>query len=1159
METTQFNVLGPLEVVVSAEPATVGGRKQRELLCLLILHRNRAVSASRLAAELWGDHASRGAEVTLRSHVSHLRRRLDELGSSQALSTGPAGYRLVLAPEQVDADRFERHVGLGQEAYGLGHPQRAVTHMTDALRLWRGPPLPELDRAGAGAGAAEVARLEEVRLGALEVRAAAELAAGRHREIIAEVEVLTAAYPFRERFVAQLMIALYRSGRQAEALEAYGRLRERLAEELGLDPGPEVQALAQRVLRQDPVLLGDAEITPPGPSPSRPWPRSLPDAVLIAEARTDLVGRSAETTRLDTVWRQVVSGDGRMVLLSGAAGIGKTRLLAELTRSDEAARPHPVLVGRCEHGAPPYHTVGAALSASAEIDAILTDAPPAVLGELRPLLAESPAIPHDRQPTTSAGGELGLYSAVLFLLRRLAQSGPVMLIIDNAEHIDRASALVLRYLAERLPAHVLVVVSYRDPPGGRHPPLLELLGDAAGRALTEHLSLGPLNESEVTDLVRGVLPSAAPRVASQIWRHTGGNPFFVREMARSLASRADGSDPRHLQVPIGVRDVLRHRLQSLSKTAQALLPAAAVLGAEVDFELLTQVTGLPEDQVAAALEEAVTAGLLVESGRAWVGSYAFPQQVMRESLAAEISGLRLRSFHLRAARALMVLPRPGPGKSAAVASHLRAAGPAADADEAAEWSGRAARDAAGLYAWPEAVEYADAAVSLLEGADPPTRQAEAEVFSALLRLKASRELPAAVSLLNKALRRYLAAADDAAAGLVHSRLGGALCLHHSVMDIPRALEHFAAAERLLPAAGDVFNLHRGRSQAAMYGLRTTLLLESADRAAAIAAVAERRDLAVVAGWGRAWGAVNQGRLSDAGAIWERIWATAHELADPYLGWIAVNAAALVANAYLWDPTTARSWCRRGLGQPQFTAFVHPHGAVVDQLALALAAGGELAAAHETADPLPPDAVARRLLRFLDGHWEEAEASWAAAAAADEASGDVHDAALNLRWLAMARRRLRHEVASVSAPLERVVALSADRRQVPTELAARAELAELLAVERTAEAVDHLARCEEIVSGAEDWRGLLGQVELARAAVGAATGNDARAEVALARAVDVFETFRLPWQAAAAGQTWADWLDSRGRRAQAEDQRRRAAAIYAAMGAGDRWRREPAAP
>ena len=131
--------------------------------------------------------------------------------------------------------------------------------------------------------------------------------------------------------------------------------------------------------------------------------------------------------------------------------------------------------------------------------------------------------------------------------------------------------------------------------------------------------------------------------------------------------------------------------------------------------------------------------------------------------------------------------------------------------------------------------------------------------------------------------------------------------------------------------------------------------------------------------------------------------------------------------------------------------------------------------------------------------------------------------------------------------------------MPTELAARAELAEVLAVERTAEAEDHLAHCEMIVSGAEDWRGLLGQVELARAAVAAANGADARAEAGLARAVDVFDAFRVPWHAAATRQTWGDWLDRRGRREQAEEQRRRAAAIYAAMGAGERWRQAAVAP
>ena len=195
-----------------------------------------------------------------------------------------------------------------------------------------------------------------------------------------------------------------------------------------------------------------------------------------------------------------------------------------------------------------------------------------------------------------------------------------------------------------------------------------------------------------------------------------------------------------------------------------------------------------------------------------------------------------------------------------MAAHLRAAGPAAEPIEAAEWSLRAAREAGDLYAWDEAVEYAEAAVDWLAAVPPPTRQAEAAVNAALLRLKSSRGFDAAIGLLETALRRYVAAGDQMAAGLVHSRLGGALSLHHSVMNIPRALDHFDAAERLLPSPETVFHLHRGRCQAAMYGLRTDLLLESADRAAAIAEGAGRRDLAVLAGWAQGWAAVNQGRI-----------------------------------------------------------------------------------------------------------------------------------------------------------------------------------------------------------------------------------------------------------------------------------------------------------
>lgn len=257
-EPPRFGVLGPLEVAsADGTPRPLGGRKVRALLALLLLHRNQALPASRLVHGLWGQDPPPGAEVTLRSHISHLRRHLAHTGADHALTTGPAGYRLHVPPGQLDLDRFEQLVGQAHEALALAHPTRAATHVRDALALWRGRPFPELDDVDTAA--VEAARLEELRLRALEVLAAAELATGGHRELVGRLEALVAEHPFRERFCALLIVALYRSGRQAEALHAYTTTRAHLADELGLDPGPELQALNQAVLRQDPDLLGDTE------------------------------------------------------------------------------------------------------------------------------------------------------------------------------------------------------------------------------------------------------------------------------------------------------------------------------------------------------------------------------------------------------------------------------------------------------------------------------------------------------------------------------------------------------------------------------------------------------------------------------------------------------------------------------------------------------------------------------------------------------------------------------------------------------------------------------------------------------------------------------------------------------------------------------------
>ena len=290
-----------------------------------------------------------------------------------------------------------------------------------------------------------------------------------------------------------------------------------------------------------------------------------------------------------------------------------------------------------------------------------------------------------------------------------------------------------------------------------------------------------------------------------------------------------------------------------------------------------------------------------------------------------------------------------------------------------------------------------------------------------------------------------------------------------------------------------------------------------------------------------------------------MWATAHQLGDPYLGWASVNTAALCATAYLLDPARGRAWCRRGLTQPRFDTFTYPHDTVVDQLVLAMATMGEVEAARRTAETLPPDAVGRRWLTFLDGDWEQAEQTWAAALEADEAAGDRHDAALNARWLADARLVLGDDAGAV-AVLQRSLAVGVEGPQVPTELAARAELGRVLAAAgRVEDAAGHLARCDEILAAGEDWGGLAGVVELARGAVAAGLGDHRESGEAHERALEIFAAHHLPWRRAGALHAWARLLMVAGDRDAATARHRASWEVYDEIGAAQRWRRPLGGP
>jgi YVTN family beta-propeller protein len=257
----EFSVLGPLEVREDGRVIPLGGAKQRALLASLLLHANEVVSRDRLIDGLWGQDPPATAAHIIETYVSRLRRVLREVGIHDALIMRPPGYMLRIDPDELDLNRFENLLREGRRALGEGNPETAAEHLQQALALFRGPPLDDV--AFFPFAQAELGRLVEMRLSALEGRIDADLAGGRSTVLVGELEALVKTYPLRERLHGQLMLACYRAGRQADALDAYRRARQYLAEELGVEPGRALRELEHAILVQDPSL--EPVLTKPEP------------------------------------------------------------------------------------------------------------------------------------------------------------------------------------------------------------------------------------------------------------------------------------------------------------------------------------------------------------------------------------------------------------------------------------------------------------------------------------------------------------------------------------------------------------------------------------------------------------------------------------------------------------------------------------------------------------------------------------------------------------------------------------------------------------------------------------------------------------------------------------------------------------------------------
>jgi predicted ATPase/DNA-binding SARP family transcriptional activator len=300
----EFCLLGPLELRDRGSPLPLGGVRQRALLALLLLRANEVVSRDQLIDELWAEESPPNAGHRLEMLVSRLRKAA---GLEEMLVTGSGGYALSVDPESVDAHWFEDLVDRGRRANLAGRPEQAAVLLAEGLALWRGDALGDL--AYLPFARVEAERLEELRLAAIEERIEARLALGEHAQLIGELEALTAANPLQERLRAQLMLALYRAGRQADALDVYQRTRAALVGELGLEPSPALQELECSILQQAPVL----DVRCPAVSPP----------VMLPVSATPFIGRARELAQLTALLR---ADDVRLLTLTGAGGSGKTRL-----------------------------------------------------------------------------------------------------------------------------------------------------------------------------------------------------------------------------------------------------------------------------------------------------------------------------------------------------------------------------------------------------------------------------------------------------------------------------------------------------------------------------------------------------------------------------------------------------------------------------------------------------------------------------------------------------------------------------------------------------------------------------------------------------------------------------------------------------------------
>ena len=537
MSSTVFRVLGPLEAERDGATITIGAPKERVLLVYLLLNADAAVGVDRIIDALWSNDPPSSAPKLVQLYVSNLRRKLGRA----VIETVPSGYRARIVPGSLDSARFEQLFRDGRAARASGNARLAAATLTRALALWRGPALADVSHTDFAA--AEAGRLGDLRLDCTEERLAARLALGEHEDVLAESAKLSAEHPHRERLRGISMVALYRVGRQVEALEVFRKTREDLLDELGLEPGDDLRAVELAILRHDPALV-------PTVSPSEGAALDLPGAL------TSLIGRERELRELREL---VLRADVRLVTLVGAGGSGKTRLALALAAESGRFFANGVAF--------------ADLSAMREPSLVL------------PAIAQ--AVRVGEQPSESLAETLAQWT----------KGRELLLVVDNFEQLTEAGPEVLR-LIEASPLLTVVVTSRRVLHlSGEHVFPVEPLAESAAASLfvARARALDPTSpvsadDPDVREICRRLdgLPLAIELAAARTRTLTPGQLHDRLGERLTLLAGGPHDLPARQQT---LRDTLEWSAALMSPTERALLARLSVFPGDVSLEAALAVTG----------------------------------------------------------------------------------------------------------------------------------------------------------------------------------------------------------------------------------------------------------------------------------------------------------------------------------------------------------------------------------------------------------------------------------------------------------------------------------------------------------------------------------------------------------------------------------------